>query len=125
MIKVYYDGKCGLCSREIAYYKRIAPSGRFDWRDASRDRSVLAERGVSQADALRWMHAEDDAGALHVGVDAFIVIWRGLPWWRRLAPIIAAPVVRPAASWVYRRFAAWRFSRLTHCQLAAADEKGA
>ena len=25
LTKVFYDGKCGLCSKEINYYKRIAP----------------------------------------------------------------------------------------------------
>ena len=27
MIEVFFDGKCGLCSKEIAYYQSIAPSG--------------------------------------------------------------------------------------------------
>ena len=27
MITVFYDGKCGLCRREIAHYMRIAPAG--------------------------------------------------------------------------------------------------
>ena len=30
MITVFYDGKCGLCSKEIKYYRRIAISGVFD-----------------------------------------------------------------------------------------------
>ena len=123
MITVFYDGKCGLCSREIAYYRRIAPENRFIWRDAARDPEALGAHGILQADALRLLHAQDDQGRLRVGVDAFITIWRALPWWRRLAPIVAAPVIRPCADWLYRKFAAWRFSRLTHCQIAAADER--
>ncbi len=123
MITVYYDGKCGLCSREIAYYRRIAPEGVFDWRDVARDPAPLREIGVSQADALRLLHARDDAGRLHVGVDAFIAVWRGLPWWRRLAPVAGAPVVRPAANWLYRRFATWRFQRLDHCRIAASGSE--
>jgi predicted DCC family thiol-disulfide oxidoreductase YuxK len=30
MITVFYDGKCGLCRREIEYYKRIALEGIFN-----------------------------------------------------------------------------------------------
>ena len=33
MIKVFFDGKCGLCSKEINYYIKIAPAGIFDWQD--------------------------------------------------------------------------------------------
>ena len=41
MIEVYFDGKCGLCSKEIAYYQSIAPSGIFVWMDIATDASPL------------------------------------------------------------------------------------
>ncbi|MEC9079196.1 MAG: DCC1-like thiol-disulfide oxidoreductase family protein, partial [Pseudomonadota bacterium] len=31
MITVFFDGKCGLCSREIRHYQKIAPAERFCW----------------------------------------------------------------------------------------------
>ena len=51
MIEVFFDGKCGLCSKEIAYYQRIAPSGIFVWLDIATDASPLAAHQISQADA--------------------------------------------------------------------------
>ena len=33
MITVFYDGKCGLCSKEINHYRKVAPSGIFSWQD--------------------------------------------------------------------------------------------
>ena len=27
LVTVFYDGKCGLCSKEINHYKKIAPTG--------------------------------------------------------------------------------------------------
>lgn len=122
MITVYYDGKCGLCSREIAYYRRIAPSGAFDWVDVTEEPRALADRGISPAEALRLIHAVDGQGRLHRGVDAFVVLWRGMPGWRWLGYLVGAPGVRWVADGVYRRFAAWRFKRLDHCQIAAAKE---
>ena len=29
LTKVFYDGKCGLCSKEINYYKKISPDNIF------------------------------------------------------------------------------------------------
>ena len=31
MIKVFYDGKCGLCSKEIGHYMKISPPKTFIW----------------------------------------------------------------------------------------------
>ena len=123
MLTVYYDGKCGLCRREIEYYKRIAPPGGFLWQDIANDPTMLADLDVSQADALRRLHARDAAGTVYVGVAAFIAIWQGLNYWKYLALIFKLPLLQAIASVVYDRFADYRFSRLTHCQLASRKAK--
>ena len=116
---VFYDGKCGLCSKEINYYKRIAPAGVFTWRDVARSPDDLEKEGISQADGLRLLHAKDEAGRMHVGVDAFILIWSRLAGqWRLAALYVSFPPVKLAARVAYRVFANWRFKRLDHCQLA-------
>jgi len=118
MIAVFYDGKCGLCRREIEYYKRIARVGVFDWVDITVDASVTQKLGISYADGLKLLHAQDLQGKLHVGVDAFLLIWKQIPCWRILARIVSFPIIRPVANIAYRVFAAWRFNRLAHCQIA-------
>ena len=122
MLTVYYDGKCGLCRREIEYYKRVAP-GRFLWQDIANDPTSLADLDVSQVDALRRLHARDAGGTVYVGVAAFIAIWQGLNYWKYLALILKLPLLKVIASLVYDRFADYRFSRLTHCQLASRKAK--
>ena len=123
MLTVYYDGKCGLCRREIEYYKRVAPADRFLWLDIATDPASLADLDISQADALRRLHARDASGVVYVGVAAFIAIWQGLNYWRYLAMIVNLPFLKPLAAFTYDRFADYRFSRLTHCQLAARTAK--
>ena len=118
MIRVFYDGKCGLCRREIEHYKRIAPVGVFDWVDIKVDASSLEKLSIAYADGLKLLHAQDAQGKLHVGVDAFILIWRQIPRWRVLVSIVGAGFIRPVANIAYRAFAAWRFNRLSHCQIA-------
>ena len=123
MLTVYYDGKCGLCRREIEYYKRVAPADQFVWLDIASDPAALADLDISQADALRRLHARDSFGNIYVGVAAFIAIWHGLNYWRYLAMIINLPLLQQVAAFAYDRFADYRFSRLTHCQTAARNAK--
>ena len=120
MTIVYFDGKCGLCSKEIRYYQKIAPKGVFQWQDIAHDAGPLKALNISQADALRLLHARDKTGKIHIGVDAFILIWNELSvGWRLLSVLASLPIIRPILRWVYRQFASYRFARLEHCQIAA------
>jgi predicted DCC family thiol-disulfide oxidoreductase YuxK len=68
------------------------------------------------------MHAIDADGKWHAGADAFILIWRQINSWRILAMVVSLPIIRQIANVVYRLWAAWRFKRLAHCQLAAVQD---
>jgi len=118
MIEVFFDGKCGHCSKEIAYYQNIAPSGIFAWMDIATDASPLAAHQISQADALRHLHVRDAAGDWHIGAAAFLVIWQQLRYWRFLAVLVGLPIIRQIAAMFYNRFSDYRFARLAHCQTA-------
>ena len=118
MIEVFFDGKCGLCSKEIAYYQSVAPSGIFVWMDIASDASPLATHHISQADALRHLHVRDAAGDWHIGAPAFLVIWHQLRYWRVLAILVGLPIIRQVAAMVYNQFADYRFAKLAHCQIA-------
>merc|ERR1711973_223740 len=55
-ISVFYDGKCGLCDKEISHYKKIAPPEIFNWQDITECDKQLRERGVSLAEGLKLLH---------------------------------------------------------------------
>lgn len=118
MITVFYDGKCGLCSKEINHYRKIAPTGVFDWQDVTVSTDRLDEIKVGLVDALKYLHVQDHNGRLHIGVDAFILIWSQLKNWRLLAKIFSLPVIKNIANFAYKSFANWRFKKLAHCQVA-------
>ena len=40
--QVLYDGKCGLCNKEILYYQTIAPKGKFEWVDITITKNLTA-----------------------------------------------------------------------------------
>ena len=119
MIRVYYDGKCGLCSKEINHYRDIAKGGDFSWVDIASDPSPLITLSVTQPDALRRLHAQDIDGKLHIGVAAFILIWQNLPYvrWTALAWFVKLPLIFQIIEFLYGRFADYRFSKLPHCKI--------
>ena len=119
MIKVFFDGKCGLCSKEINHYRDIARSEDFLWEDVASDPSPLIKLRVTQQDALRRLHAQDSDGKLHIGVAAFILIWRHLPRfkWVVLARFVKLPLIFQISEFLYNRFADYRFARLPHCKI--------
>ena len=122
MITVFYDGKCGLCSKEIDHYQKIAPEGVFDWQDITESADMLNAEGVRLSEGLKLLHVRDSSGKIHVGVDAFILIWRQLQRWKVLAMIVSLPLIRQLANITYGAFANWRFKRLEHCQIALKNE---
>ena len=122
MITVFYDGKCGLCSKEINHYRKIAPKDLFDWQDVTKSTERLKEEGITLPEALKLLHAQDNQGKVHVGVDAFILIWTQLKRWRILAALLSLPLIKQSTDFTYRAFARWRFTRLTHCQLTLKDQ---
>ena len=118
MITVYYDGKCLLCNREINYYKSISNKNTFKWLDIANHPNELKSIQITQSDALRYLHVKDEFSKMHIGVDAFIVIWKNLRYWRLLAIIISIPVIKHFSMFIYKKFANYRFSKLSHCQIS-------
>ena len=118
LIKVFYDGKCGLCSKEINYYKSIAPKNTFEWYDIATNQSDLKHIKVSQYDALMYLHVLDKQSNLRIGVDAFISIWCELRFWNLLSILIKLPFIHSLAKFMYKIFAGYRFKKLSHCQIA-------
>ena len=116
MLTVYYDGICKLCSREITYYQGKVNPSKVEWIDIARNGDALKAFGITQSDALLYMHARTEDDQILVGVDAFIALWERVPYWRTLAKIISLRPVKFVAKIVYAYFAHQRFKTADHCR---------
>ena len=72
MITIYYDGKCGICKKEIEYYKKISSRNIFKWCDIANNPELLRNTNIKKRDALLYLHAIDSYGDTYIGVDAFL-----------------------------------------------------
>ena len=75
----FFDGKCAICSREINYYRSLAPKDNFIWCDLHSNSNMMKEYQLDYKQALLTLHAVDENGILHIGVDAFTLIWKNIP----------------------------------------------
>tara|TARA_X000001036_G_scaffold149701_1_gene142248 strand:- start:66 stop:446 length:381 start_codon:yes stop_codon:yes gene_type:complete len=123
MLSVFYDDRCKICSKEINFYKKIAPKNSLNWLGISSSKLDLKLANIKLVDALLYLHVKDSKGNFYIGVDAFIVIWKKLPYFKYLNLIISLPIIYPLAKYLYKKFAKYRFNKLKHCQIAFEEEK--
>jgi len=109
-LKVYYDGSCRVCAREMAAYREEDTQGVLEFIDISAPRFEPHLHGGSREEFMARLHVRDGAGRFHTGVDAFAAIWTALPGARlsRLARLVQFPGVHLLASFGYEVFARLR-----------------
>lgn len=79
-LKVWYDGACPLCLREIALMRRLDRRGAIDFIDISTPESPCP---IDRKALLERFHARED-GAMLSGAAAFAAMWRAIPLLRPL-----------------------------------------
>ena len=119
-IIVLYDGKCGVCSKEVALYMRLSSVEKFIWEDINLIDSIQKYKIETKA-ALNYLHIIKDEKIL-IGVDAFIQIWQEIKYFRLLSFFIRLPLIYSLAKYSYSIFAEYRFKRLSHCQILEKEK---
>jgi predicted DCC family thiol-disulfide oxidoreductase YuxK len=100
-VKVWYDGACPLCLREIALMRRLDWRGRITFIDvAGGDDSSCP---VDRAQLLARFHAEED-GVIHDGAAAFAAMWRAIPLLRPFGLAARHPLALKMLEAAYARF---------------------
>nr|WP_034959023.1 DUF393 domain-containing protein [Erythrobacter longus] len=82
--KVWFDGACPLCIREIGVMKRLDRQGAIDFVDVSA--SADPSCPIDQSELLARFHAEENGRVLS-GAEAFAAMWRAIPVLRPLGLI--------------------------------------
>jgi predicted DCC family thiol-disulfide oxidoreductase YuxK len=109
-LKVFYDGGCPVCAREMNHYRRMADGSKLDFVDISEPQFAADRYGKSLDEFMKEMHVLDASGRFYRGVDAFRAIWQGLPVsiYGDLATLLGLPGIHLLARIGYRGFARLR-----------------
>ena len=107
-LKVYFDGACHLCSREIAHYKKIDTASKLELVDISAKDFDAGREGLSAVNVNKYMHVRNSKGEIKTGVEAFLEIWSVFPQYNLIGKLVRNPLVRPFVNIGYHTFAALR-----------------
>jgi predicted DCC family thiol-disulfide oxidoreductase YuxK len=77
-LKVYYDGACILCSREIDHYRKKDTEQKIEYVDISAPYFDAAEEGLDPVAVNKYFHVRTKDGDVITGVSAFNAIWEEL-----------------------------------------------
>lgn len=101
MVKVWYDGACPLCTREIALMRRLDKRKAITFVDVASGADPSCP--IDRATLLARFHAEED-GVVHDGAAAFAAMWRAIPLLRPLGLAVRSPLVLRVLEAAYLRF---------------------
>lgn len=99
-VKVWYDGACPLCSREIAAMRRLDRKGAIDFVDIA---DPCAPCPVEREQALARFHVSEN-GRILSGATAFAAMWRAVPALRWLGLLARWRPLELALEGAYRGF---------------------
>ena len=109
LLTVFYNTKCPVCDAGIGWQKRrlinAMKQGKIAFEDINQQPEALKAYGATLEDIRRRLHAVDDSGALLIGADVAIAIWRLTPGDGWLAAMFGNAVMRPVSRFAYNRFA--------------------
>ena len=101
-LTVWHNTKCPVCeagiSRQRERLRAAVAAGEIEFRDINLEPEALKAYGASVDDVRRRLHAVDRTGALLVGADVVVAVWRATPGEAWLATLFGAP----GAIWLTR-----------------------
>lgn len=108
-LTVFYDGACGVCSKEMRHYQGLADQ-RLQFVDIAAADFDAAGYGRTAGEFQAQLHVCDAAGRFFTGVEAFRRLWDALPssFYPLLAGFVGLPGIHLAARTGYAVFARFR-----------------
>jgi len=104
-LRMYYDGLCHLCSREIKQYKSSRGSDQIEFVDITRPEFDAKKEGLDPFLVHRFIHVRTAEGQIYTGVEAFLQVWQVLPGYRWLGKLVRNPILFPVSKGLYSLFA--------------------
>ena len=103
--RALYNGDCPVCDAEMCHYADYAQAKGLPIAFDDLTRTDLAVWGVTEDAATRLLHVLHK-GQLHVGFDAFLVLWAQMPRYAWAARLCRLPGLYHVLDWGYEHIVA-------------------
>jgi predicted DCC family thiol-disulfide oxidoreductase YuxK len=117
-LELFYDGECPLCTREVAWIRRLDRTNRILLTDIAASGFAASALGVTHADLMARIHARLPSGELISGVEVFNRTYEALGL-TKLAAVARWRVVAPLLERAYEVFAKNRLRLTGRCDDAS------
>ena len=107
-VKVYYNSACPVCKVGVDGQScRMAEQGVDDveWIDVHANPAAAQDVGVDIETIREQLHVRHADGSVHVGADAFAVLFKKTSGQRWLGKLLSLPLLRSTWQVIYRLFA--------------------
>ncbi|MDO3379878.1 thiol-disulfide oxidoreductase DCC family protein [Geoalkalibacter halelectricus] len=107
-LRIFYDGACSVCAREVEHYLRRDRQERLIGIDISAADFDPTPYSIPLKDFMYELHAIDAQGRVYRGVESFWAIWQAFPGstlFGFLGTLINLPLINPLARLGYQGFA--------------------
>ena len=101
-IKVFYDGQCNICNKEINFYAKIDKNKNFDWVNIHNNNIKITNTGLSKKELLSALHIQTERGTIIKGVDAFAVMWSKFRYLKPLSFALKFKPIKIFANFLYK-----------------------
>lgn len=115
--RALYNGDCPICDAEMCHYADYAQGRNLPIAFDDLTRTDLSAWGVTEDAATRLLHVLHN-GKLHVGFDAFLVLWAQLPRYAWAARMCRIPGLYHLLDWGYEHVVA-RYIYMRHLRRKA------
>ena len=111
MKKVFYDGNCPICNREIELYKKLNKNKSVKWYNIYTDNKALKIINKSREECLKAFHVID-GDKIYKETDAFFVLWKDIKYFKILYFILNFQLIKFILNIFYKIFANYRYNKL-------------
>ena len=104
-LQVYFNSACPVCNAGINAQKSKTTDCTVSWNDVHTNRLYAQEADPDINVVRKYLHGIDQNGQKHIGIDAFIQLWKYSPREQWKAKLVAFPIVKPITKACYFVFA--------------------
>lgn len=99
--KVFYDGNCKICNREINFYKKLDNKKKIEWINIHGPFLKSSSENIDKKDLMRVLHLKTEDGKILKGVDAFIKIWSSIKYFGVFVPFLKIYPLKKFVNFIY------------------------